>query len=359
MQKGPDQAAYGKMLSAAQGYVSDARIPKDQAAKWIAQLKQSGVILAYRRTDPIPVPAGKSPFAAMFPPEETPAGPFKPFTVGDSSFDWKPVESKDAKGIVVLEMPANTDEYLTTTYDAPAAGWALLTCSSDDGLTVWLNGKKVNAQDVDRGCIADVDKVAVQVNPGTNVLLLKVDNHAGPAGVQARMRRQVNELDLEELTVAQTKIPGDVEKGKALFTSLGCVKCHTVDRHDDPKGPFLGDAGTRLEPKYILESIRKPSAKIAQGYETVRVVAASDSAASGSDTEYLGFVTKETAEELLIRDATGRVSTVAKAKIRSRTTMPGSIMPEGLTDALSLEDFSCLVSYLRSMKTAGAVAAGK
>ena len=51
-----------------------------------------------------------------------------------------------------------------------------------------------------------------------------------------------------------------------------------------------------------------------------------------------------------MRDLTGKVMTVNKSRITQRGTLPGSMMPEGLADALSLEDFRSLLAYLQSLK---------
>ena len=39
-----------------------------------------------------------------------------------------------------------------------------------------------------------------------------------------------------------------------------------------------------------------------------------------------------------------------KLRITQRESMPGSMMPEGLADAMTLEDFRALLSYLVSLK---------
>ena len=51
-----------------------------------------------------------------------------------------------------------------------------------------------------------------------------------------------------------------------------------------------------------------------------------------------------------LRDLTGKVTTIVKSRIKERGTLPGSMMPEGLADALSLEDFRSLLAYLQSLK---------
>jgi len=138
-----------------------------------------------------------------------------------------------------------------------------------------------------------------------------------------------------------------VERGKIVYQNAGCIKCHTIDAHEEPKGPFLGDAGAKYDVKYIIESVTQPGAKIAQGFATVKIVAKSS---AGGETEYIGFVTRESADEVQLRDTSGRVSTVSRSAITRRVTLPGSMMPDGLTDALALEDFGALVTFVQSLK---------
>ena len=67
-------------------------------------------------------------------------------------------------------------------------------------------------------------------------------------------------------------------------------------------------------------------------------------------TESLGFISRESADEVQLRDLTGKVTTIPKLRITQRESMPGSMMPEGLADAMTLEDFRALLSYLVSLK---------
>ena len=59
----------------------------------------------------------------------------------------------------------------------------------------------------------------------------------------------------------------------------------------------------------------------------------------------------QSADELTLRDATGRVSVIAKDKVKSRRPLQGSIMPEGLADPMTLDDFASLLAFLQSLKT--------
>jgi len=163
------------------------------------------------------------------------------------------------------------------------------------------------------------------------------------------VRSRVAEFDRGELPglLVKDKIPGDASRGRAVFAIVGCNKCHAVDAKEDPKGPYLGDAGSKFDRAHFIESVLHPPAKIAQGFHTQKLVAAGDGGAG--DAEYVGFVTRDS-EEIHVRDLTGGVSVLSPAKVKARSTLPGSIMPEGLADTLSLDDFASLLAYLESLK---------
>jgi putative heme-binding domain-containing protein len=346
--KSADRDSYGKVLAAAEKFAADKRIPKEEAEKLLVSLKRHGVIYSYLRTDPIPAPGAADSFAFVCPPEKEPGGPFSLFTVGDNTYSWKPLNVTDPQGIATLDMPAPSVMYLTATVECPTACTGILTCGSDDGIQAWLNGTKVMTQDKGRPVKADENRARVKLIAGTNTLLFKINNQAGPSGIQARLRWRPTDFEPPQLIDYIQSLPTNVDRGRELFTSLQCVKCHTVDSHEEPKGPYLGDVGTKFDAKYIVESVLRPNAKIAQGFSTMRVV--SNDADGKSTTESIGFITRESGDEVQMRDLTGKVMTVNKSRITKRDTMPGSMMPEGLIDATSLEDFRSLLAYLQSLK---------
>jgi putative membrane-bound dehydrogenase-like protein len=57
-------------------------------------------------------------------------------------------------------------------------------------------------------------------------------------------------------------------RGEALFRNQSCVACHTTADGQFPKGPHLVAIGQRYRASELVESILRPSAKLAQGYET-------------------------------------------------------------------------------------------
>jgi putative heme-binding domain-containing protein len=319
-------------------------VPAPKATALRSKLLEPGVITQYMKTDPIPVrPGGEATFTAVFPPEAAPGGPFGSFSVDGKEMPWKPLTVADPGGKQPLEMPENSVVYLTATYQSASPGTGWLTTGSDDGLQVWVNGAKVISKNDDRELRPDVDRAAIGLKAGVNTLLFKVNNKGGGGGIQSRMRSKVAEFDPREIVRVAHTIKGTASRGREVFTTAGCVKCHTLDRGDEPKGPFLGDVGVKFDAKYIVESILRPNAKIAQGFSSEMIVVKGQSS-------YSGFVSRETADEVQLRDLTGKVTIIVKDGIQKRTQLPGSMMPQGLVDDLSLDDFASLLTFLESLK---------
>lgn len=152
---------------------------------------------------------------------------------------------------------------------------------------------------------------------------------------------QIGKASIEDVMLALDELSGDVdvEKGKKLFVQQGCQACHSINKGDVMKGPFLGQIGGIMNRQQIAESILKPNASISQGFATVQIK-------TKSDKSYVGFVTEETADDLVIRNIAGQATTIEKSNIASRRELETSMMPSGLANALSYEEFTALVDYL-------------
>ncbi|MBE7552075.1 MAG: c-type cytochrome [Anaerolineales bacterium] len=74
--------------------------------------------------------------------------------------------------------------------------------------------------------------------------------------------------DLGDPNAEPTPVPGDTpeERGKNLFTGMGCVGCHAIDGQGGVVGPELTNVISKGE-DYVHESIVQPNAVIAEGYQ--------------------------------------------------------------------------------------------
>ncbi|MFO0984583.1 MAG: HEAT repeat domain-containing protein [Planctomycetota bacterium] len=347
---GADVALYLDVAKSARAFSADARVDASRAHQLAARLAQlSGVLACYQVLGPIMDP-GHRGMDVRLPPEQAAAGPFAPFAVDGHTYEWRPALSSQENGAIYLHDLLHTTEgavaLCTTTYEAIDAGPAELLIGSDDGVRVYLNGVQVHEHRGDRSLTPGEDHVAVHLERGNNVLLLKVVNTAGDFAVSVQVnvpRTRVASLSFESVMADALVRPGDVARGRELFEQVGCLKCHTVVPEDKPKGPFLGDAGERLTRAQLIESVLRPSAQIAQGFQPQWF-----HLQDGSDVN--GFVVAESATEIEIRMANGTAQAIDKSQVHERGTGELSIMPEGLVDMLDREQLASLVSYVQSLR---------
>ena len=143
--------------------------------------------------------------------------------------------------------------------------------------------------------------------------------------------------------LAIAKIKGNPSSGKVLFVRQGCIACHGLTRGEKLKGPFMGQIGSIMTRQQIAESVLKPSASIAQGFATVVI------SAKGNKS-YTGFITSESADKIVMRDIGGNVFTVKSADVLSRKELKTSMMPVGMANALSYDEFASLITFLSQQK---------
>jgi putative membrane-bound dehydrogenase-like protein len=155
---------------------------------------------------------------------------------------------------------------------------------------------------------------------------------------------QIGNLTYEAATIRALARKGDAAKGKAFFKAQSCIACHTDADGQTPKGPHLVDIGKRYSAAELVESILKPSAKIAQGFETYRFD-------STDGKVYTGFVVSESARSVLVRDASGVQRELKLSQIESRTILKESMMPDGIVANLTPEDLGDLIAYLQYLSS--------
>jgi putative heme-binding domain-containing protein len=92
----------------------------------------------------------------------------------------------------------------------------------------------------------------------------------------------------------------------------------------------------------LTEAILMPSKSIAQGF--VQNVFRLD-----DDRVVSGFVTKESPEKVVLRNAQGDVVEIDVESISERKESPVSVMPEGLADAIPVSALADLIRYLETL----------
>lgn len=196
---------------------------------------------------------------------------------------------------------------------------------------------------------AILDDWSAKLAAGTVPSELKLDVleaiKAAPSAVRDANRAKFEKAEPDKFRVSL--VGGDAEKGREIFfnhTAAQCVRCHTVAGSGGTAGPELTKVAGKYKEQvreHFLESLLRPSAKIAEGFASVTI-----STLDGA--VIAGVIVKEDAKELTIKKPEGRTVVVAKADIESRTT-PTSPMPS-VERTLSPREVRDLVEYLTTLK---------
>lgn len=146
--------------------------------------------------------------------------------------------------------------------------------------------------------------------------------------------------------VFEPYLVGDAELGKEIFWGLNsktpCGKCHMVNDKGGKVGPDITNVAATRTVKFIIESILKPSAEIASGFEPILILTTDGKRVSGTKKG-------ETDDSLSVAIETGEVIKYAKSDIKKWKKMKKSIMPGNFRELLTVDDLHNVVAYLQSL----------
>ncbi|MHA3775545.1 PVC-type heme-binding CxxCH protein [Verrucomicrobiota bacterium sgz303538] len=150
-----------------------------------------------------------------------------------------------------------------------------------------------------------------------------------------------------------TKRDGDPSRGEEIYrrTQLACVTCHAIGGAGGKVGPELTSLGASAPLDYIIESVLNPAAKVKEGYHAVNLTLKDGTVASGIQS-------RESAEEVFLRNVIGQETAVPKANIVGKENI-GSIMPAGLVESLQSREQLDLFAFLSQLGKPGVYDASK
>ena len=178
-------------------------------------------------------------------------------------------------------------------------------------------------------------------NPGVAAAAKLALSQLGLAGSDSPAAKKIAEMAYDDVVKAATTFKGDAKIGEQLFLKQSCIVCHTMSDKEKPKGPMLGGIAARYSRAELIESIIKPSAKIAQGFATQTI------STKQGDT-YEGFVVKEGGDSLEVRSILGASAILEKADVVKREKREQSVMPTSMVDTLTPEELASMLAYLEA-----------
>ncbi|MGV3772345.1 MAG: c-type cytochrome [Verrucomicrobiales bacterium] len=139
---------------------------------------------------------------------------------------------------------------------------------------------------------------------------------------------------------------GNAERGRRLFFSpqLACSKCHAAEGRGKAAGPeFLGQSKSMLQVQ-LIEAIVDPSKQIDPKYQGFEIETKEGQTFTGLQAQQAS----DGSVEMLSMD--GSIIQVDAKDVETFRPLNNSLMPDGLVEGLSVEDFRDLLSYLRQMQ---------
>lgn len=167
-------------------------------------------------------------------------------------------------------------------------------------------------------------------------------------------RKPPTEAEVRALAAEALKI-GDAARGEQVYRrrELQCLACHSYGGAGGQVGPDLTSIGASAQPDYLVDSLLLPHKAIKEGFDVTRVVTVEDQVLQG-------IKVREANGLLVLRTAEDKELTVPVKDVAERGKSTKSLMPEGLTDQLTKQDFADLVKYLSELgKVGGSYAPSK
>jgi cytochrome c oxidase cbb3-type subunit III len=157
---------------------------------------------------------------------------------------------------------------------------------------------------------------------------------------------------------APSSVEGNAARGRELFYgSAACANCHMIAGKGGRLGPDLTATGAARSTEYLVESIRNPSRRLAQGiseamkefseeYETVTAV-------DERGQKFQGVVLNEDSFTLQMIDTKEQLHLLEKSKLKSLEKSRESLMPAYDAKMLPEKDLQDLIAFLLAAEECG------
>ena len=192
---------------------------------------------------------------------------------------------------------------------------------------------------------------AGKVAPAVQLELLTAAGRRSDPAINALLAQRAAAIAASPDPLAPYRVAlegGVASRGEQIFRNqptLACIRCHRAAVDGGDAGPNLASIGAKQSREYLLESIVKPNAKIAPGFDTIVVTLKNGESAAG-------IVASETAATLTLRNTDNKLVDVKKSDIAKREGAPSG-MPEIYGALLTPSELRDVVEYLASLRDPG------
>jgi putative heme-binding domain-containing protein len=146
---------------------------------------------------------------------------------------------------------------------------------------------------------------------------------------------------------------GDAARGELIYRrkDATCLACHAIAGAGGQVGPDMTSIGASAQIDYLVEAILMPNKAVKEGYHALRVTTLDGKV-------IVGIKTREADGKLYLRDAEDKEIAIAEKDIDEKT-QSRSLMPDGLADQLTRQEFVDLVRFLSELGKVGPYAPNK
>ena len=122
--------------------------------------------------------------------------------------------------------------------------------------------------------------------------------------------------------------------------TLACINCHRLEGIGGNVGPDLTRLWETQSIEKIMESMIEPSKEIKEGYQSYQ-------ATTKKGLVYTGLKIAQTAEEVVLREASGKDVRIAAKDLDELSVSKQSLMPDNAVAQITYDQFIDLVAFLK------------
>ena len=199
-----------------------------------------------------------------------------------------------------------------------------------------LAGKSLPS-DTARLALRYLQSLGGEETPLNDLLRKAAGLSSGPTRLSADQMKQM---------VADVLARGNAHNGEKIFRSreTGCFQCHSIGGAGGQLAPDLRAIGAASPIDYLVDSVLDPNKAIKDGYQGFAI-------ATKDGDVFSGIKIRQDEKEIILRDATHDM-TIPVAFIRQQKDI-GSLMPTGLADTLTHQEFCDLIRFLSELGKPG------
>ncbi len=165
----------------------------------------------------------------------------------------------------------------------------------------------------------------------------------------AGIATEVKPLSDNELKALMAEVAekGNARRGEEIFRreENSCLKCHALAGAGGQVGPELSDVGSVSPVDYLLNSVVTPELAVKELYQMMTVLTTDGRIVQG-------IIVDQDDQRVKLKDAEGKEFSLTNAEIEEKK-MGGSLMPKGLPNLMTRQEFVDLIRFLSELGKPG------